>query len=428
MQVSVETIGTLGRRLTVAVPADQVEKEFSVRLQRLSKQVRMPGFRPGKVPLKMVEAQYGGKLMNEIAGELIQTTLPEALGSQGLRPAGEPRINPKPLGRGQQLEYTAEFEIYPEVKRSDLAGVRIERPTVTVSAEDVERTLDTIRKQRATWSPVTREARMDDRITIDFTGRMNGKDFEGGKATQFPLVLGSGALIEGFEKGLVGAKVGETRNVDVKFPTDYHSTTLAGQRAEFEVKVHEIAEPVLPELNEEFAKQLGVQEGGMEKLRVELKANLEREAAARIRAVVRSRTLKALLEINPVEAPQSLVQEEMQRLKQDAAGSAGTVDEAALQKRARNRVALGLVLAEIIRARGISPDPARVRARIEEMASEYESPQEYIQWHYASPERLNGIQSLVMEEKVVEELLVTADVADKPASFQELLKIETVVQ
>jgi trigger factor len=428
MQVSVETIGTLGRRLTVAVPADQVEKEFSVRLQRLSKQVRIPGFRPGKVPLKMVEAQYGGKLMNEIAGDLIQTTFQEAIGSQGLRPAGEPRIQPKPLGRGQQLEYTVEFEIYPEVKRSDLAGVRIERPAVTVSGEDVERTLDTIRRQRATWSPVTREASKADRVTIDFTGRMHGKDFEGGKATQFPLVLGSGALIEGFEQGLVGAKIGETRDVNVTFPADYHNTSLAGQRAEFEVKVHEIAEPILPELNEEFAKQLGVQEGGMEKLLVELKANLEREAAARIRAVLRSRALKALLEANPVEVPQGLVAEEVQRLKKDVTGSAGPADEAALQKRAHNRVALGLVLAEIIRARGISSDPARVRARVEEMAAEYESPQEYIQWHYANPERLNGIQSLVMEEKVVEELLVTADVADKPVSFQELLKIETTIQ
>ena len=226
---------------------------------------------------------------------------------------------------------------------------------------------------------------------------------------------------------MVGAKVGETRNVDVKFPADYHSATLAGQRAEFEVKVNEIAEPVLPELNEEFAKQLGVQEGGMEKLRVELKANLEREAAVRIRAVVRSRALKALLEINPVDAPLSMIEEEAQRLKQDAAQSGSSADEATLQKRARTRVALGLVLAEIIHARGISPDPARVRARVEEMAAEYESPQEYIQWHYASPERLNGIQSLVMEEKVVEELLVTANVEDKPVSFQELLKIETSV-
>lgn len=429
MQVSVETIGTLGRRLKVAVPADQVEKEFSARLQRLSKQVKMPGFRPGKVPLKMVEAQYGGRLMDEVAGELIQTTLYEAIGSQGLRPAGDPKIQRKPVIRGEQLEYIVEFEIFPEVKRFDLTGTRIERPVVTVSEEDVNRTLETIRKQRATWKAVEREARTGDRVSIDFVGRLDGKEFDGGKANGYQLVLGSGALIEDMEQGLVGAKAGDMRHIPARFPSDYRHSVLAGKTADFDVKVNEVAEPILPELNETFAQELGVKEGGLDKLRADVRTNLEREATGRARAVVRARALKLLLDANPVEVPRSLLDTEIQRLKtSDMSSGLNAADEATYERRARSRVALGLILGEFIRSRGLVPDPARVRARLEEMAADYESPQEFIQWHYEKPERLSEIESLVMEEKVVEDLLVSAEIADKPVTFQELLKIETLVQ
>ncbi len=429
MQVSVESTSTLGRRLKVAVPADEVEKEFNARLQRLSKQVKLPGFRPGKVPLKMVEAQYGGRLMDEVAGELIQNTMHEAIGSQGLRPAGDPRIQRKPFIRGEQLEYTVEFEVYPEVKRFDLAGMRIERPVVVVSQEDVDRTLETIRKQRATWNPVEREARLGDRLTIDFAGRLNGKEFDGGKAKAFPLVLGSGTLIEGLEQGLVGTKRGETRHIAAKFPADYRHAMLAGQTADFEVTVNEVADAVLPEVNEAFAKELGVKDGSVEKLRADVKTNLEREASNRARAIVRTRVLKSLMDANPVDVPQSLVETETARLKtNDASSGLSPSDDATYERRARSRVALGLILGEIIRSRGLVADPARVRARIEEMAADYESPQEFVQWHYEKPERLSEVESLVMEEKVVEDLLVSADVSDKPMSFQELLKVDIVLQ
>lgn len=429
MQVSVETIGTLGRRLKVAVPADQVEKEFNTRLQQLSKQVKLPGFRPGKVPLKMVEAQYGGRLMDEIAGDLIQTTMHEAIGSQGLRPAGDPRVQRKAVARGEQLEYTVEFEIYPEVKRFDLAGSRIERPVVTVTDADVDRTLETIRKQRATWKPVEREACLGDRVTIDFVGRLNGKEFEGGKANALPVVLGSGTLIESMEQGLLGAKGGEARNITARFPADYRHSLLAGQAADFDVKVNEVAEAVLPEVNEAFARELGVADGSVEKLRADVKSNLEREATSRARAAVRARALKLLLETNPIEVPQSLLEAEIQRLKStDTTSGLTLTDEDMYRKRARSRVALGLILGEIIRTRGLVPDPSRVRARLEEMAADYESPQEFIKWHYEKPERLSEIESLVMEERVVEDLLLSAEVTDKSMTFQELLKADIVVQ
>ena len=429
MQVSVETIGTLGRRLKVAVPADQVEKEFNDRLQRLSKQVKLPGFRPGKVPLKMVEAQYGGRLMDEIAGDLIQTTMHEAIGSQGLRPAGDPRVQRKTVIRGEQLEYTVEFEIYPEVKRFDLAGVRIERPVVTVSDADVDRTLETIRKQRTTWRPVEREAHLGDRVTIDFVGRLNGKEFEGGKATALPLVLGSGTLIESLEQGLVGAKSGEARSVTAKFPADYRHSLLAGQAADFDVKVNEVAEAILPEVNEAFARELGVADGSVEKLRTDVKTNLEREASNRGRAVVRARVLKLLLDANPMEVPQSLLEGEIQRLKSGDISSGLTLaDETTYGRRAHSRVALGLILGEFIRARALVAAPTEVRARLEAMATDYESPQEFIQWHYEKPERLSDIETLVLEEKVVEDLLVSAEVTDKSMTFQELLKTDVVLQ
>ncbi|MHB8741529.1 MAG: trigger factor [Sulfuricaulis sp.] len=430
MHVSVESIGTLGRRLKVAVPADEVEKEFNARLQRLSKQVRLPGFRPGKVPIKMVEAHYGGRLLEEVAGELVQTTLHEAIGSQGLRPAGDPRVQRKTPVRGEQLEYVVEFEVYPEVRHFDLAGTRIERPMVTVSEEDVDRTLETIRKQRTTWKPVERAAQLGDRVTIDFTGRLNGEEFEGGKATGFALVLGSGTFIESLELGLVGSKTGDACHVPGSFPVDYQHAKLAGQTADFDVKVNEVAEGIVPEFNEAFAKELGVVDGNIEKLRVDVKKNLEREAASRARAVVRTRALKSILDANPIEVPLSLLEAEVQRLKsgESSSGLSASDEVAYYSGRARSRVALGLILGEIIRARGLTPDPSRVRARLEEMAADYESPQEFIQWHYASPERLSDIENLVMEERIVENLLDSAEVIDKPMSFQELLKVDTVLQ
>ncbi len=424
MQVSVETVGTLGRKLKVAVPAQDVEKEFSQRLKKLSQEVKMPGFRPGKVPLKMVEAQYGGRLMEEIAGDLIETSLREAIVQNGLRPAAGPRIDHQTIARDKGLEYTAEFEVYPEIKKLDITGAAIERPVAAVAAEDVERTLDTIRKQRASWSMVDREARFGDRLKIDFAGRMNGEPLQGGDANDFFCVLGSSTLIEDLEKGLVGAKGSETRTVTAKFPADYRHPPLAGQTVEFDVTVHEVAEPVLPEIDADLAKQLGVADGNVEQLRAEIKENLDREAAQRTRRVVRVRVLKALIEGNNFEIPKSLVALELASLRRYAQASGIHSEEAALQQQALQRVGIGLILAEVIRSRGIKPDAARVRTKLEEMASEYESPAAFVQWHYEQPQRLAQIESLVAEERAVEELLNQSKVEDKAVTFQELLQLE----
>ncbi len=424
MQVSVETVGTLGRKLKVALPAEDVEKEFSQRLVKLSQQVKMPGFRPGKVPLKMVETQYGDRLMNEIAGDLIETSLREAIVKEGLRPAAGPRIEQQTITRNKGLQYTAAFEIYPDIKKLDIVGIAIERPVAPVADGDVERTLETIRKQRSTWSPLTREAKLGDRVKIDFAGRMNGEPLPGGEAKDFFTVLGSSTLIDDLEKGMVGAKGGETRHIVATFPADYRHQPLAGQKVEFDVTVHEVAEPVLPDVNADLAKQLGVEDGNVEQLRAEIKANLEREATQRTQRVIRAHVLKALLDANDFEVPASLVDAETANLRRYAQASGIRSDEASLSNQARQRVAVGLALAEVIRARNIRPDPTRVRTKLEEMAAEYESPAAFVQWHFEQPQRLAQIQSLVAEELAVEELLTQAKVEERAVTFQELLQLE----
>jgi trigger factor len=424
MQVSVETVGTLGRKVKVAVPAADVEKEFSARLKKLSQQVKMPGFRPGKVPIKIVEAQYGARLMEEIAGDLIENSLHEAIVREGLRPAAGPRIERKALARNKELEYTAEFEVYPEIKKLDIAGTVIERPVAAVAAEDVERTLETIRKQRTNWSPVTRPAVLGDRAKIDFAGTLDGEPLPGGTAKDFFCVLGAGTLIEDLEKGIVGANTGDTRRVNATFPANYRHLPLAGKTVAFEVTVHEIAQPVLPEIDADLARQLGVPDGNVEQLRAEIKQNLERESAQRARRVVRARTLKALVEDNHFEIPLSLIDAEIANLRRMEQTSGVRSDEESVRQRAKQRVTLGLILGEVIRQRNIKADAVRVRSKLEEMAAEYEQPAAFVQWHYEQPQRMVQIESLVVEERALEELLTQAKIEDKTVTFQELLQLE----
>jgi trigger factor len=431
MQVTVETTGNLGRRMTVAVPAERFEKEFASRLKRLSQTARFPGFRPGKAPMKMVEAQYGGQVLEEVAGDLIRSTFYEAVSEKGLKPAGGPNIEPKHMDRGKDFEYTATFEVYPEVAHTEIQGCRIQRPAVQVGENDVDRTLDTLRSQRITWRPVERAAQNGDRVIIDFEGSIDGTPFEGGAARDFPLVLGNNVLIEGFEPGLIGAAAGESRNLDLAFPADYRNTSLAGKKTRFAVTVKQVNEPVLPEVNEEFARMLGVADGKVETLRAEVRVNLEREMQERIRRELREQVFKAVLDANNFEVPKSLEESEVARMVQmtranaEAQGlPAGQVpsDPALYADQARKRVKLGLILAELAHTKGLKPDAARVRARVEELAASYENPAEFIAWHYAKPGRLAEIEAQVIEDQAVDVLLETAVVEDKAMAFQELMQ------
>lgn len=431
MQVTVESTGSLGRRMTVAVPAARLEQEISTRLKRLSQTARFPGFRPGKAPMKMVEAQYAGKVMEEVAGDLIRTTFYEAVKEQGLKPAGGPDIQPTNFGRGKDFEYTATFEIYPEIKCLDIKGTRIDRPVVTVSEDDVNRTIDTLRRQRVGWNPVERVAALGDRVLIDFLGKLDGVPFEGGEAKDFDLVLGNNTLIDGFESGLIGAKTGEHRTLDITFPQEYQNNNLAGKAVQFDVTVKQVNEPVLPEVNDEFALALGVKDGKIETLRAEVRANLERELAERVRRELREQAFNALVKANPLDIPKALEQSEIEHLIQTGRenlkaqgihGNQMPEDAKFYTEQARRRVTLGLILAEMVKAKNLSVDAQLVRARIEELAAGYDNPREFIDWYYADRKRLAEIESKVMEDQAVELLLASAETVEKPMSFQELMR------
>lgn len=415
--------------MTVALPPEQLESEFDARLKKLSRQVKVPGFRPGKVPLKVVEAQYGRALLEEAQAELIQRSFYEAASAQGLQPAAGPTIAPKPAVRGKALEYTAEFEVYPEIARRDLSGISIEKPVCTIAASDVERTLEVMQRQRVTWSDVAAPAQSGDRVMIDFTGRLDGQIFEGGEAQDFALVLGSNQLIPGFEDGLLGAEAGTTRTLPIRFPEHYQAAQLAGKDAEFEVRVKQVQKPVLPEIDSEFARALGVADGDVARLRQEIAAGLEKEAAKRIRGVVKERVFKAILDANTGEVPSTLVEQEAHQLmeaaretlaRQGIARDRLPHDPAAFRERARSRVALGIILTAVIKDRKLRVQPAAVRERVEELAAAYEQPEEFVQWHYAQPGRLRDIESAVLEDQVVAELLGTADVREQPTAFTDL--------
>jgi trigger factor len=422
MQVSVENTSTLGRRIKVTVPADRVEQEFSSRIKRLCGTVKLPGFRPGKVPAKVVEQKYGKQVMNELATELIQSTFQEAVGQESLRPAGGPKIEPTRPERGKELEYTAEFEVYPEIGKPDLDGVEIQRPVCEVTDEDIDRTIDNLRKQRTNWETVERQARNGDQVVIDFVGKIDGEAFAGGDAKDFALELGSGSFIAGFEDGLIGAGAGDERNIAVTFPENYGAPHLQGKAATFEVTVKSVKEAHLPEVDNEFIRQLGLEKADVEEFRKEIRKNLEREMRQRLRSLLSTRVVEALLERNPLEIPEALVVEELGRAQQAAAaaGRAMTKPTEADHESARRRVATGLLFAEVMQKEGLQADSERVQAQVDEMAAEYDNPEEFRKWLYSDASRLNEIQGLVLEEKIVETLLDKAKVTDEPISFKEL--------
>jgi len=431
MQVTIETTGSLGRRMTVAVPAQRMQQEIAARLRRLSQTARFPGFRPGKAPMKMVEAQYGGKVTEEVVGDLIRATFHEAVSEKGLKPAGGPDIEPKHMSPGKDFEYIATFEVYPEITQLEIKGARIERPVVTISEEDVTRTLDTLRRQRVGWTPVERAAVNGDRLVLDFQGLLDGVPFEGGEARDYSLVLGNNTLVDGFETGLVGACAGERRTLDIRFPVDYRNTQFAGKPVKFAVTIKQVNAPVLPEADNAFAVALGVLDGKVETLHLEVRANLARELAERVRHVLREQVFKAIVDANPIDVPKVLEQYEIEHLLQtgraalEAQGVPVTQmpgDPQRYTDQARQRVALGLILAELVKSRGLVIDPQRVRAHAEQLAAGYDNPQEFISWQYAKRERIAELESRALEDQAVELLLASANVVEKSMTFQELMR------
>ncbi len=432
MQVSIESIGAIGRRMTVAVPADEVEKQFASRVERLGKTIKLPGFRPGKVPKKMVEARFGGQVMQELAGELIETSYRDAIGDEGLVPVGGPSIEPKNLERGQDLEYVATFDVFPSIECPNVDAQKIERPVVEIADADVERTIENVRRQRVSYDVVERSAANGDRVVLDFEGSIDGAVFDGGTATDLPVVLGAGQVLPELDAGLVGANANEQRRIELRFPDDYPKQSLAGCDAVFEVTVKAVEEPRLPDIDTEFAKVFGIEDGSVDALRAEVRNNLRRELDERIRLHMREQVMTALRERNDIDLPAQMLKEEIQqieashsdRLRQQGIDPTQVpLQPDAVESEAQRRVALGLIIREVVTERSIRPDAGRVRAKLEQMAASYENPPAFVQWYYSDKARLAQIESMVLEEQVVESLLEGAEVIEKKEAFSDFMDV-----
>ena len=423
MQVSVETLEGLQRKMTVQLPAEKVNEIVDNKLRTIAKQVRLDGFRPGKVPFKVVKQRFGDHVRQEAYGELIQSTFYEAASGEKLNPAGEPKIEVRDDDSG--FSYVAEFEVVPEVTLNDLSDATLERTTAEVTDADVDEMVEKLRKQRVTWNKVERAAQDGDQVTVSFVGKVDGEEFEGGSAHNVPIELGAGRMIEGFEQGLLGASAGEERTIHLSFPDDYQAEHLAGKPASFEITVNEVAEAVLPELDEEFAKAFGVEEGGLEKLRADIRENMERELRQKLRSRNKEKVMDLLLEKNDFTVPQALIDSEAQRLKEEMkqqmqGQSSVDLPLDIFREQAERRVKLGMLVAAIVDEQKIEVDEERVRSTVDDFAASYESPQELRDWYYADNERLNPVRNLVLEDQVVDWITSQVNVVDQQSSFQEL--------
>jgi len=432
MQANLETLSALERKLSVSLPATDIDHEVESRLKRLSRTVKMHGFRPGKVPLKVVEQHYGTQVRQEVLGDAMQRSFGEAVRQQNLRVAGYPKFEVAPRSDGAvEFQYSATFEIYPEVTVGDIAGKAIERPALEVGEAEVDKTIEILRKQRARYEPVERAAQTGDRVTIDFRGSLDGADFPGSSGKGQQTVLGEGRLLPDFESSVTGMKPGETKAFDVRFPGDYHGREVAGKTARFEVTVGEVAAPGLPEVDAGFAKSLGVADGDVAKMRAEIRANLEREVKAKLKSRLRDQVMQALLDATRIEAPRSLVGIEIERLQAGArqelaARGVKVTQETPLpaylfEQQARRRVTLGLILGELVKMHNLVPKPEQVRRMVEEQAESYERPDEVVKWFYAAPERLRDIESAALEDNVVAWALGVARVTDRKIDFDDLM-------
>jgi trigger factor len=431
MAANVENLGTLERRVSMRVPLHDIERQVEAKLKQLARNVKMPGFRPGKVPMKIVAQTYGPQVRNEVLGDAVQKSFTDAVREANLRVAGYPKIEPKKEGTSAEaLEFSATFEVYPEVRVGDLAAASIEQPSVTVDDAAVDRTIEILRKQRARFVAAERPARDGDRVTLDFNGTLDGQPFEGGQAENFVMTVGEGRMLPEFEAAVRGMAPGERRSFPVKFPEDYHGKAVAGKQAQFEVSAKSMEEPRLPELDAEFAKTLGVADGDVAKMRAEIRANVEREVKKRVEARLKNQAMDALLAATPVELPKSLIEMEAQQLVQRAAAdlqSRGVKLEQVplapqhFEETARRRVALGLIIAELARAESLQPKPAEVRAMVEQEAQSYESPAEVVKWFYMQPQRLSEMEAMALEANVVKWILSKANVTQKAMAFDELM-------
>jgi trigger factor len=428
---TLETLGQLERRLHVSVPLQQIDAEIHKRLQRLARTAKVPGFRPGKVPLKMIAQQYGPQVRSEVVSEAVQETFADAVRTQNLRVAGYPRIEPKATGDDAgQFEYSATFEVYPEVVIGDVSSVIIVKPVAQIGSADVEHTIEILRKQRVKYETIDRAAQDGDRVLADFSGKIDGVEFPGGQANDFAIILGEGRMLPEFEAALAGIKAGESKTFTLKFPDDYHGAEVAGKTAEFTLTVKGVAQPVLPDVDADFAKSLGVVDGDLDTLRAEIKANLEVELKRKIETRLREQVMQALKETSTLDVPRGLTEQEMLRMREQALAElkarGGNADESQVtpdmfRAAAEDRVRMGLVLSEVVSRNSLRAQSDQVRARVEEAAQTYEQPEAVVAWHYQEAGRLAEFEAQVVEHNVVEWVLGQAVVEEQATTFADLL-------
>jgi trigger factor len=433
MQVSIETTSGLERRLTVGVPAERIETEVDSRLQKAAGNVRLPGFRPGKVPMKVMRQRFGAGVRQEVLGEVMSQTFQEAIIQEKLRPAGQPSIEPRSLEAGKDLEYVATFEVFPEVEVVEIEGIEVEKPVAEVSDADVDTIIEVFRKQQGSWQTVERAAAEGDRVNIDYVGTRDGEAFEGGSAENSNLELGSGRMIPGFEDGVAGMQAGEQKTLQLSFPEDYHNEELKGAAVEFAITLNAVEEMVPAELDEELFAKYGVEEGGLETFRKEVQQNMARELKNAVQGKVKQQVMDALVEAHEsLEVPQALIAREIdamrQQMFQQFGGAAGQdldlkslLPDDMFRENAERRVKLGLVLAELVGKLELKADAAKVREAIEEMASTYQDPEEVINYYYSNQDQLSAIESRVLEDQMVEKLLESANIVEKQCSYQEAI-------
>jgi trigger factor len=431
MQTSLETLGELERRLTMSVPIAKIESEIEQRLARLAKSAKVPGFRPGKVPIKMVAQQYGPQVRSDVISDAVKATFADAIREQNLRIAGYPRIEPRSeAATADQLEFSAVFEVYPEVRLGDLSDVTIARPQAEVGPDDVERTIEMLRRQRTRYERVSRAAASGDRAIVDFTGTIDGIAFPGGQASGFSIVLGEGRMLPEFEAAVSGMAEGDTTTFGLVFPDDYHGREVAGKRAEFALTVKKVEAGLLPDVDADLARAFGIASGSVDDLKAEIASNLKLELKRKIETNVKEQVFAALRQKANFMLPRSLVEIEAQNMAQKMAADMRQqgmkaedikLEPEMFRAGAESRVALGLILSELVRTEGLTAQPDQVKALVREAAQTYEQPEAVVRWHYEKSERLSDFEALAVEHNVVAWVLGRARVEDRPATFSDLM-------
>ena len=432
MRVSIETTEGLERKMTIAVPGEQVDTAVNARLQEAAKNVNLKGFRRGKVPFKVIKGKFGKGVRQEVVGELMSQTYYEAISQESLKPAGQPKIEATNVIEGEDLEFTAIFEVYPEITLPDFSKIEVERLSAEIEDADIDEMIMTLRQQRQIWEVVERPAATEDRVNIDYVGTLGGEEFEGGRGSGTNLVLGSERMIPGFETGIVGNSSGEVFVLTLEFPGEYHNEELAGKSVEFEITLNSVSTQVLPEIDEEFFKSFGIDEGGEPAFREEVSSNMRRELKVSSRSKLKNQVMNALIDAVDVSVPATLIAGEIQQLRGQAMqqiGAGKNIDPAMLPDdlftdQARRRVVLGLILGEVVQQHKITADPVRVREAVEELASTYESPDDVVNWYYGDKEQLGTVESTVIEDQVFDHIIDAANVRETRLSYQEVIKPE----